>query len=157
MKIPIFCLFFSYFLAFGFFFYSVAGQRGRKATPPETQPPFPAILTKPVIPMSLKFKTLSMQNMQISPGHTAKHWQPSKNDYFACSQETFCEYFFVFAREFCIEKRRGFLVNFFRSPFPTKGSTKTPRKTRGKFGAEFTAKFGTKIRKIRETFGLQLF
>ena len=74
----------------------------------------------------------------------------------ACSPETFCESFFVFAREFCIEKRRGFLVNFFWSPFPTKGSTKTPRIILGKFGAKSGAKFGTKIRKIRGTFVLQL-
>ena len=40
--------------------------------------------------------------------------------YFACSPEEFCEYFFVFAWEFCIEKWRGFLVNFFWSPSPTK-------------------------------------
>ena len=65
--------------------------------------------------------------------------------------------FFVFAWEFCIEKWRGFLVNFFWSPSPTKRSTKSPRKIRGKFGAKFGAKFGTKIRKIRETFVLQLF
>ena len=39
--------------------------------------------------------------------------------YFACSPDKFCEYFFVFAWEFCIEKWRGFLVNFFWSPFPT--------------------------------------
>ena len=72
-------------------------------------------------------------------------------------QKHFVNIFFVFAREFCIENRRGFLVNFFWSPFPTKRSTKTPRKIRGKFGAEFGAKFRTKIRKIRGTFGLQLF
>ena len=59
-------------------------------------------------------------------------------------------FFFVFAWEFYIEKRRGFLVNFFWSPSPTKRSTKS---LRGKFGA----KFGTRIRKIRETFVLQLF
>ena len=63
----------------------------------------------------------------------------------------------VFAWEFCIEKWRGFLVNFFWSPFPTKRSTKNPRKIRGKFGAKFGAKFGTKFLKIRGTFGLQLF
>ena len=33
----------------------------------------------------------------------------------ACSPEEFCDFFvsFVFAWEFCIEKWRGFLVNFF--------------------------------------------
>ena len=72
-------------------------------------------------------------------------------------QKHFVNVFFVFAWEFCVEKRRGFLVNFFWSPFPTKRSTKTPRKIRGKFGAKFGAKFGTKIRKIRGTFVLQLF
>ena len=78
--------------------------------------------------------------------------------YFARSPERFCEYFFVFAWEFCIEKWRRFLVNFFWSPSPTKRSTKHPRKFRGKFGAKFGAKFGTKIRgKIRETFVLQPF
>ena len=72
-------------------------------------------------------------------------------------QKNFVNIFFVFAWEFCIEKWRGFLVNFFWSPSPTKRSTKNPRKIRGKFGAKFGAKFGTKIRKIRETFVLQLF
>ena len=92
-----------------------------------------------------------------------------RKPYFARSPERFCEYFlFVLAWEFCIEKWRGFLVNFFWSPFPTKRSTKTPRKIRlkfgktprkirGKFGAKFVVKFGTKIRKLRGTFVLQLF
>ena len=72
-------------------------------------------------------------------------------------QKNFVNIFFVLAWEFCIEKWRGFLVNFFWSPFPTKRSTKTPQKIRGKFGAKFGAKFGTKIRKIRGTFVLRLF
>ena len=71
-------------------------------------------------------------------------------------QKNFVNIFFVFAWEFCIEKWRGFLVNFFWSPSPTKRSTKTPQKIRGKFGAKFGAKFGTKIRQIRETFILQI-
>ena len=45
-------------------------------------------------------------------------------------------FFFVFAWEFCIEKWRGFLVNFFWSPSPTKRSTKSPWKIRGKIRAE---------------------
>ena len=72
-------------------------------------------------------------------------------------QKTFVDFFSGFAWGFCIEKCRGFLVNFFWSPFPTKRSTKTPQKIRGKFGVKFGAKFGTKIRKIRETFVLRLF
>ena len=71
-------------------------------------------------------------------------------------QKNFVNIFFGFAWEFCIEKWRGFLVNFFCSPSPTKRSTKSARKIREKFGAKFGAKFGTKIRKIRETFVLQL-
>ena len=55
-------------------------------------------------------------------------------------QKSFVNIFFVFAWEFCIEKWRGFLVNFFWSPSPTKRSTKSPRKIRGKFGAKFGAK-----------------
>ena len=66
-------------------------------------------------------------------------------------------FFFVFAWEFCIDKWRGFLVNFFWSPFPTKRSTETPQKFRGKFGAKFGAKFGTRTRRIRGTFVLRLF
>ena len=66
-------------------------------------------------------------------------------------------FFLVFAWEFCIEKWRGFLLNCFWSPSPTKRNTKNPRKIREKFGAKFGAKFGTKIRKIRGTFVLQLF
>ena len=65
--------------------------------------------------------------------------------------------FFVFAWEFYIGKWRGFLVNFFWSPYPTKRSTKSPRKIRGKFGEKFRAKSGTKIWKIRGTFVLRLF
>ena len=38
----------------------------------------------------------------------------------------------MLAWEFCIEKRRGFLVNVFWSPFPAKRSTKNPQKIRGK-------------------------
>ena len=72
-------------------------------------------------------------------------------------QKDFVNIFLVFAWEFCIEKWRGFLVNFFWSQFPTKRSTKTPRKIRGKFGAKSEIKFGTKIWKIRGTFVLQLF
>ena len=72
-------------------------------------------------------------------------------------QKNFVHIFYVFAWEFCIEKWRGFLVNFFWSPSPTKWSTKSPRKIRGKFGAKFGAKFGTKIRIIREIFVLPLF
>ena len=68
-------------------------------------------------------------------------------------KEDIVNIFFVFAWEFCIEKWRGFLVNFFWSPSPTKRSTKSPQKTRGKFGAKFGSKFGMKI---RETFILQL-
>ena len=65
-------------------------------------------------------------------------------------QKDFVNLFFVFAWEFCIEKWWGFLVTFFRFPFPMKRSTKTPRKIRGKFGAKFGVKFGTKIRKFGE-------
>ena len=72
-------------------------------------------------------------------------------------QKHFVNIFLVFAWELCIEKWWGFLVNFFWSPFPTKRSTKNPRKIREKSGAKFGAKFGTKILKIRGTFGLQLF
>ena len=72
-------------------------------------------------------------------------------------QKNFVNIFSVFAWEFCIEKWRGFLVNFFWSLSPAKRSTKSPRKIRGKFGAKSGAKFGPKIRKIRETFVLQLF
>ena len=57
-------------------------------------------------------------------------------------QKNFVNIFFVFAWEFCIEKWRGFLVNFFWSPSPTKRSAKNPQKIRGKFGAKFGEKFG---------------
>ena len=76
------------------------------------------------------------------------------NLYFASSPENVCEYFFVFAWEFCIGKSRGFLVNFLWSPFPTKRSTKTPQKIWGKFGEKSGAKSRTKIRKIWGTFVL---
>ena len=76
--------------------------------------------------------------------------------YFACSPEKICEYFFRVCLGIWHWKWRGFLVNFSWSPFPRKQSTKTPRKIRGKFGGKFGRKSGTKIRKIRETFVLQL-
>ena len=66
----------------------------------------------------------------------------------ALLQKNFVNIFFVFAWEFCIEKWRGFLVNFFWSPSPTKRSTKSPRTIRGKFGAKFGAKFRTKFEKF---------
>ena len=72
-------------------------------------------------------------------------------------QKNVVNIFYVFAWEFCIEKWRGFLVNFFWSPFPSTQSTKTPRKIRGKFGEKFGAKSGTQIRKIRGTLVLRLF
>ena len=65
-------------------------------------------------------------------------------------QKHFVNIFFVFAWEFCIEKGRGFLVNFFWSPLPGKRSTKIPLKIRGKFGAKFGRKFGIKNRKFGE-------
>ena len=71
----------------------------------------------------------------------------------ALQKNLWISFFRVFAWEFCIEKWRGFFVNFFWSPSPTKRSTKSPRKIRGKFGV----KFGMKLREIRETFVLQLF
>ena len=43
-------------------------------------------------------------------------------------QKTFVDFFFGFAWGFCIEKCRGFFVNLFWSPFPTKRSTETPQK-----------------------------
>ena len=72
-------------------------------------------------------------------------------------QKSFVNTFFVFAWEFCIEKWRGFLVNFFCSPSPMKRSRKNPGKIRERFGAKFGAKFGTNIQKNRGTFVLQLF
>ena len=60
-------------------------------------------------------------------------------------QKHFVNIFFVFAWEVYTGKWRGFLVNFFWSPYPTKRSTKTPQKIRGKFGEKFGAKSGTKI------------
>ena len=72
-------------------------------------------------------------------------------------QKHFVNILFVFAWECCIEKRRGFLVNFFWSPFPTKRSTKTPRKFGENSEQNWGRKCGPKISKIRGTFVLQLF
>ena len=63
-------------------------------------------------------------------------------------QKNFVNSFFVFAWEFCIEKWRGFLVNFFWSLSPTKRSTKSPRKIRGKFGANSGGNSGRKFEKF---------
>ena len=58
---------------------------------------------------------------------------------------------------FVLKNGRDFGWFFFWSPFPTKRRPKNLRKFWGKFGAKFVAESGTKIRKIRETFILQLF
>ena len=41
-------------------------------------------------------------------------------------------------------------MNFLWSPFPTKRSTRTPQKIRGKFGEKFGAKSGAKFEKFGE-------
>ena len=55
-------------------------------------------------------------------------------------QKTIVDFLLEFAWKYCVEKWRGFLVNFFWSPFPTKGSSKTPekiwREIRGKIQVE---------------------
>ena len=72
-------------------------------------------------------------------------------------QKHFVNIFFVFAWEFCIEKWRGFFCEFFQVSVSHKTKHEKSSKNSGKFGAKFRAKFGTKILKIRGTFGLQLF
>ena len=74
--------------------------------------------------------------------------------FFACSPETFCEYFFRVCLGILHWKWRGFLVNFFLVSVSPRNEA---RKIRGKFGAKFGSKSGTKIWKIRGTFVLQLF
>ena len=90
----------------------------------------------------------SLEDSEIS-SKTKGPVEQGATGYFACSPEEFCEYFFVFAWEFCIEKWRGFLVIFFWSPFPTKRGTKTPQKIRenseqisGKNSGQKLEKFG---------------
>ena len=56
-------------------------------------------------------------------------------------QKNFVNIFFVFAWEICLNRWRGFLVNFFWSPSPTKRSTKSPRKTRENSGQNSGRKF----------------
>ena len=65
-------------------------------------------------------------------------------------QKIFVNMFFVFAWEFCIEKWRGFLVNFFWSPFPTKRSTKNPRKFGGNSEQNSGQNSGQKFEKFGE-------
>ena len=72
--------------------------------------------------------SLSIWHRRHSQCRPSRNEHPNHNFYFASSPENFVNIFFVFAWEFCIEKWRGFLVNFFWSPFPTKRSTKTPQK-----------------------------
>ena len=72
------------------------------------------------------------------------------SSYFAQSPENFCGSFFEFAWEFCIEKWRGFLVNFFWSPFPTKRSTKNPQKIRGNSEQNSGQNSGRKFEKFRK-------
>ena len=72
-------------------------------------------------------------------------------------QKTFVDFFFVFAWEFCIEKWRGFLVNFSGLRFPRNKA----RKLLINFG-EIRSKIRGKIRdgnskNSGETFVLQLF
>ena len=62
---------------------------------------------------------------------------------FARSPENFCGFFLqIFAWEICIERWRGFFVIFSWSPFPTKRSTKTPQKVRGKIRDEILKNLG---------------
>ena len=61
-------------------------------------------------------------------GHRQSNFGPTAIVTLPALQKHFVDFFFKFAWEFCIEKRRGFLVNFFWSPFPTKQRTKTPEK-----------------------------
>ena len=67
-------------------------------------------------------------------------------------QKTFVDFFFEFAWAFCIETWRGNSGEFFLVSVSSKMKHENSSKNRGKFGA----KFGTKIRKIRGTFILQL-
>ena len=55
-------------------------------------------------------------------------------------QINFVNNYFVFAWGFCIEKCRGFSVNFFWSPFPMKRSTKTPQIKSGKIRSKILGK-----------------
>ena len=71
-------------------------------------------------------------------------------------QKIFVNIFFVFAWEFCIEKGRGFLVNFCWPPFPGKWSTKTSWKISGKIRSKIR-EIRDKNSKIRGTFVLPLF
>ena len=50
-------------------------------------------------------------------------WKSLVLIYFTHPPENFCGFIFEFTWEFCIEELRGFLVNFFWSPFPTKRSS----------------------------------
>ena len=77
----------------------------------------------------------------------------SRDTFLLCvlSRKKLVNIFFVVAWEFCIEKWRGFLVNFFWSPFPTKRSTKTPQ---NKFGENSERNSGqTPGQKFEEKFG----
>ena len=66
------------------------------------------------------------------------------NFYFARSPEIiFVDFFFEFAWEFCIEKWRGFLVNFSWCPFPT---NKTKHENSSKNFGENRSKIRGKIR-----------
>ena len=80
-----------------------------------------------------------------------------QKSYFACSPENLWICFFRVCLGILHWKRAGIFGEFFWSPFPGKRSTKNPGKIRRKFGEKFGAKSGTKIRKTRGTFVLQLF
>ena len=85
------------------------------------------------------------QFMNLSRGHSGKKVR-CVNRYFARSPENFVDFFFELAWVFCIEKWRGFLVNFFWSSVSHETKHENSSKISGKIRS-----------KIRETFVLQLF
>ena len=78
----------------------------------------------------------------IKPGLRCLLWKKSYYITLPVLQKNFVNIFCLFAWEFCIEKRRGFLVNFFWSPSPTNRSANHSSKNSGQNSGRNIEKFG---------------
>ena len=77
--------------------------------------------------------------------------------YFACFPEQFCEYIFRVHLGILHWQMAGIFGEFFRLSVSHETKHEKSSKNSGKIQSKIRVKFGTKIRKIRETFVLQLF
>ena len=88
---------------------------------------FPAVLGVFLI-HSRRCSRVSCEPQITTKGHSRRRFREEQSVTLPALQKNFVNIFFVFAGEFCIEKWRGFLVNFLWSRSPTKRSTRVLEK-----------------------------